>query len=59
MDQSGNKPVPKLREGQKEVAEGMVDTLIESQLGRKEDRTREYDQNSSNARRSSSCKVYC
>ena len=50
MDQSGNKPVPKLREGQKEVAEAMVDTLIESQLGRKEDRTREYDQNSSNAR---------
>ena len=50
MDQSGNNPVPKLREGQKKVAEGMVDTLIESQLGRKEDRTREYDQNSSNAR---------
>ena len=50
MDQSGNKPVPKLREGQKKAAEGMVDTLIESQLGRKEDRTREYDQNSSNAR---------
>ena len=47
MDQSGNKPVPKLREGQKEVAEGMVDTLIESQLGRKEDRTRDYKKDKS------------
>ena len=45
MDQSGNKPVPKLSEGQKKAAKGMVDTLIESQLGRKEDLTREYDQN--------------
>lgn len=47
MDQSGNKPVPKLREGQKEAAEGMVDTLIESQLGRKEDRTRDYKKDKS------------
>lgn len=45
MDQSGNKPVPKLKEGQAKAAKAMVDTLIESQLGRKEDRTREYDQN--------------
>lgn len=47
MDQSGNKPVPKLREGQKEAAEGMVDTLIESQLGRKEERTRDYKKDKS------------
>ena len=56
MDQSGNNPVPKLREGQKKVAEGMVDTLIESQLGRKETRTQGFNNNENNKNRTTTFK---
>ena len=43
MDQSGDRPVPKLTDDQRKAAKKMVDVSIESQIGRKEERTREFD----------------